>query len=535
MYNVMIVDDEPVIKKGLKCFVDWATLQCEVICEASNGIEAVEMLGHNDIDIIVTDIRMPGMDGLALSDYVHQNFPQIKVIILTAFADFSYAQTAIQYEVVDFVVKTNPTEKIPGAIEKATRLLEKENEQKQKLRLLESKINDHLSEISEKFLKEAAHGLISDEASLLSRSRELGLHLENYFGVHLEVEDTLGSPPTNEYHRFLASIRQFLALAFEERPTYIMAMEKNTLLAIVSMGDGNAAVSTQALLTICNEILAMAENFRRYHLNIGISLMHRDVQTLSIAYREAREALQGSFYSDNYVAVYMPHTSQTLTPGAPPHHTAERIAEYLQQGQNDLAIDQLERLLESYRNIKEPIENVKVACLLIGSYCFRLLSASHPFAPELDESQSAVYKQIQESKSIQLLADILKRLIRSCSRAVAFNDKQPNYIVIECQKYIKEHYNQNLNLQIIADHIHINSSYLSRLYKKVTNESIIDAINKYRIEMAKKLLRNPASKVFEVAEAVGIETPAYFTHVFSKYTGMSPKEYKLNYSQTELG
>ncbi|MHA6531483.1 response regulator [Paenibacillus sp. BAC0078] len=535
MYNVMIVDDEPVIKKGLKCFIDWEALQCEVIGEASNGMEAVEMLGHYDIDIIVTDIRMPGMDGLALSDYVHRNFPQIKVIILTAFADFSYAQTAIQYEVVDFVVKTNPTEKIPGAIEKATQLLEKEKEQQQKLSQLESKINDNLSEISEKFLKEAAHGLISDEAILFSRSRELGLQLENYFGIHLEVEDTLCSLPTNEYHRFLASIRQFLALAFEERSSYIMAMEKNTLLAIVSMDGGNAAVSTQALLTICNEILAMAENFRRYHINIGISLKHRDVLTLSMAYREAREALQGSFYSDNYVAVYMPHTNQTLTPGAPPHHTAEQIAEYLQQGQADLAINQLDRLLESYRSIKEPIENVKVACLLIGSYCFRLLSASQPFAPELDESQSTVYKQIQESKSIQLLADILKRLIQSCSRALAFNDKQPNYIVIECQKYIREHYNQNLNLQIIADHIHINSSYLSRLYKKVTSESIIDAINKYRIEMAKKLLRNPASKVFEVAEAVGIETPAYFTHVFSKYTGMSPKEYKLNYSQTELG
>lgn len=314
-----------------------------------------------------------------------------------------------------------------------------------------------------------------------------------------------------------------------------MAMEKNTLLAIVSMSGGNAAVSTQALLTISNEILAMAENFRQCHVNIGISLIHRDVLTLSRAYLEAKEALQGSFYNDNYVAVYMPHSNQIVTPGAPPHHAAEQIVGYLQQGQSDQAIQRLDQLLESYRSIKEPIGNVKVACLLIGSYCFRLLSTSQPFAPEMDESQSAVYKQIQESKSIQLLADILKRLIRSCSKAMALNDRQPNYIVIECQKYIREHYNQNLNLQIIADHIHINSSYLSRLYKKVTGESIIDVINKYRIEMAKKLLRNPASKVFEVAEAVGIETPAYFTHVFSKYTGMSPKEYKLNYSQTELG
>lgn len=542
MYKVMIVDDEPVIKKGLQCFIDWGVLQCEVICEASNGMEAAELLGYYDIDIIVTDIRMPGMDGLALSDYVHQHFPQIKVIILTAFADFSYAQSAIQYEVVDFVVKTNPTEQIPRAIEKATRLLEKDREQKQKVRQLESKINDNLSEISEKFLKEAVDGLISDEAALFSRSSELGLQLENYFAVYMEVKEMAGAgphayagAPANDHYRFLASIRQFLALAFGERPSYIMAMEKNTLLAIVSMSGGNAAVSTQALLTISNEILAMAENFRQYHVNIGISLIHRDVLTLSKAYLEAREALQGSFYNDNYVAVYMPHSNQTLTSGAPPHHAAEQIAGHLQQGQSDQAIQRLDQLLESYRSIKEPIENVKVACLLIGSYCFRLLSTSQPFAPEMDESQSAVYKQIQESKSIQLLADILKRLIRSCSKAMALNDRQPNYIVIECQKYIREHYNQNLNLQIIADHIHINSSYLSRLYKKVTGESIIDVINKYRIEMAKKLLRNPASKVFEVAEAVGIETPAYFTHVFSKYTGMSPKEYKLNYSQTELG
>ena len=536
MYNVMIVDDEPVIKKGLQCFIDWSVLHCEVLCEASNGMEAVEMLGYYDIDIIVTDIRMPGMNGLALSEYVHRNFPQIKVIILTAFADFSYAQTAIQYEVIDFVVKTNPTEQIPRAIEKATRLLEKEREQKQKVQQLESKIHDNLSEISEKFLKEAVEGLISDEFSLISRSRELGLQLENYFAVYMEVKDMFNpqaytEATSNDHHRFLASIRQFLTLAFAERPCYLLNMEKSALLAIVAMDGGPAAVSTQALLTISNEILAMAEHFRQYHVNIGISLLHQDVLTLPGAYQEAREALQGSFYNDNYVAVYMPHTNQTLTPGAPPHHAAEQIAEHLQHGQSEQAIHRLNQLLESYRSNQEPIGNVKVACLLIASYCFRLLSASQPFAPDMEESQSAVYKQIQESKSIQLLTDILVRLIHSCSKAMTQSDKQPNYIVIECQKYIREHYNQNLNLQIIADHIHINSSYLSRLYKKVTGESIIDVINKYRIEMAKKLLRNPSSKVFEVAEAVGIETPAYFTHVFSKYTGMSPKEYKLNYSQ----
>lgn len=526
----MIVDNEPVIKKGLRCFIDWQALQCEVVCEASNGMEAVELLGQYEIHIIVTDIRMPAMDGLALSEYVHRNFPDIKVIILTAFADFSYAQTAIQYEVVDFVVKINPTEKIPVAIEKATRLLQKEKEQKERLIQLESKIHDTLSEISEKFLKEAVEGLISDEDSLLNRSSELGLQLANYFCIYLEFEDTQLSSLTNEHRQYLASIRQFLSLAFEDRTSYTLAMEQNSLLVIVSINRDDAAVSTQSLLTICKEALAMASNFRRYRLNIGMSTWHRDVLTLSQAYREAREAWKGSFYSDNPVAVYSPKANQAMTAGTPPHHVAEQIAEHLQHGQSELAIRELDRLLEGYRNNQEPIENVKVACLLISSYCFRLLIANQPFTPEPKESQTTVYKHIQESKSIQQLSDILRRLVHSCSEALASSDKQTNYIVIECQKFIRGHYNQNLNLQIMADHIHINSSYLSRLYKGVTGESIIDAINKYRIEQAKKLLRNPASKVFEVGEAVGIETPAYFTHVFTKYTGMSPKEYKLNYS-----
>lgn len=185
----------------------------------------------------------------------------------------------------------------------------------------------------------------------------------------------------------------------------------------------------------------------------------------------AREALKGSFYSDNPVVVYSPHANQAITPVTLPHHVADQIAEYLQRGQKELATHELDHLLERYRSNQEPIENVKVACLPVSSYCFRLRIASQPFVSEPTESQTTVYKQIQESKNIQQLTDILKRLIQSCSEALASNDKQTNYIVIECQKYIREHYNQNLNLQIIADHIHINSSYLSRLYKRVTGES----------------------------------------------------------------
>ena len=145
MYKVMIVDDEPIIKQGLLCFVNWESLDCEVICDAQNGIDAIEKLALHSVDIVLTDVKMPGMNGLELSKFIYENYPSVKVIILTAFSDFSYAQTAIKYNVLDFVIKTNPTEKIPDAIIKAKTLIAQEKEKEEKLKLMEQKANMRLS------------------------------------------------------------------------------------------------------------------------------------------------------------------------------------------------------------------------------------------------------------------------------------------------------------------------------------------------------------------------------------------------------
>jgi two-component system response regulator YesN len=272
----------------------------------------------------------------------------------------------------------------------------------------------------------------------------------------------------------------------------------------------------------------MADSFMRFTISIGISQMQQNIPSLPVAYQEAKDALNGGFYNDNHVSVFMPNTTPAPSSPGQPHYFAEKIVGSLQLENPSEAIKSLESLLEEYRRNKEPIENIKVACMLIASYCYRLLAGFKLFAPELADSEPEIYKQIQSSRSIQSLVNILKQLIKSIAQVIASNDKKFSYLIQETQKYIRDNFCKNISLQIIADHIHVNSSYLSRLYKKETGESIIDAINKYRIDHAKKLLKDPANKVFEVACAVGIEDPAYFTHVFTKYAGMSPKEYKLN-------
>lgn len=533
MYNVMIVDDEPVIKKGLLCFVNWETIDCQVVCDASNGIEAKEKLASHSVDIVVTDIKMPGMDGLELSKFIHKNHPTVKVIILSAFADFSYAQTAIKYNVVDFVIKTNPSEKIPDAIEKAKALITQKKEKEQKLKLLEEKINISLSETCEKFFKDVFNGIIANDSLIQSRMSELGIKLENFFVIIFDINGTSNESSVispEDYNKFMQSVRNFLSMAFKSYQHYTVAADRTLLVAIISFKTYNVPVCTQTLLMTCNEILSMTDSFMRFTISIGISQMKQNIPSLPIAYQEAKAALQGGFYNDNHASVYMPRTIPAQSSTGQSHDFAEKIISSLQLASPLEALKSLESLLEKYRSNKEPIENIKVACMLIASHCYRLLAGYKLFAPELADSEPEVYKQIQASKNIQNLSGILRQLIEGIANIMASNDKQYSYLVKEAQKFIRDNFSKNINLQTIADHIHVNSSYLSRLYKKETGESIVDALNKYRIDIAKKLLKDSSNKVFEVASAVGIEDPAYFTHVFTKYIGMSPKEFKVNNS-----
>jgi two-component system, response regulator YesN len=533
MYNVMLVDDEPVIKKGLLCFVNWEALDCQVICDAKNGIDAKEKLASHSVDIVLSDVKMPGMDGLELSKFIHENYPNIKVIILTAFADFSYAQTAIKYNVVDFVIKTNPTERIPDAINKAKALITQEKENQEKLKLLENRANIRLSEICEKFFKDVFNGIIVNDTLIHSKLAELGIKLENYFVILFDIngvlnENSVISP--EDYNKFMQSVSNFLSMAFKSYSHYTVVVDKTLLVAIISFEKYNVPVCTQTLLMTCNEILSMADSFMRFTISIGISQMKQNIPALPIAYQEAKDALQGGFYHDNHMSVFIPHTAPAPSSTGQPHYFAEKIVGSLQLENPSEALISLERLLEEYRSTKEPIENIKVACMLVASYCYRLLAGYKLFVPELADGESQIYKRIQASKNIHNLKSILRQLIESIAQVMTNHDKKFSYLIKETQKYIRDNFCNNINLQTIADYIHVNSSYLSRLYKKETGESIVDAINKYRIDNAKKLLKDPANKVFEVAGAVGIEDPAYFTHVFTKYTGMSPKEYKLNNS-----
>jgi Response regulator containing CheY-like receiver domain and AraC-type DNA-binding domain len=532
MYRIMIVDDEPFIRKGLQNFIRWDEIDCEIVCEADNGIDAQNKLSAFLPDIIISDIKMPGLNGIALSKFVYENYSEIKVILLTGYSDFSYAQAAVKYGVVDFVLKPTSTEDILAAVCKAKALISQKKEQDIKMSTLENKISINYSDITEKFFQDIINGTLIDTKTISDKLLTLGISLKSYYTIVYEInnfknKDTLTTP--EEVNRFILAVKNLLSLGFKDNTHYNIFLNSHLLCTIICFNNEEDSECMQKILLKCEEILDLVRNFMNFSIAIGISNAHSTVSQIPAAYNEAMKSLANKFYSDGNIFIYSDYlTNQTQIEENVIDNYIEKIKLYIQEGNYDDAIITLKELLEKQKSFKQPIDYIMNTSILICSECSKLLANHNLSLTKIMGDSDDLYKQILQSKTMDSLALLLTEILKSSSQFFSSTQRQNNYIIRKTTEYIKDHYTQTIKLQLIAEHVHVNSSYLSRLFRKETGETITDAIARFRIEKAKELLANTNIKAYEVASMVGIEDSAYFSLLFKKITGLSPLKYKNN-------
>ena len=200
MINVMIVDNESAIRKGMLHFIQWTSLGCEIAAQAGDGQAALDLIPAVKPDLIISDIRMPGMDGLELASRIYQEYPDIKVIILTGYPDFKYAQRAIQSHVVDFVLKPVSVENLTRAVEKAKAEIEKAKSRYTLQQELVHRSQDNLELQRTLFLNELIHHLNNSQIYAINRSAQLGMDLSNYYVLKLLIQPLSGESLTDEQY-----------------------------------------------------------------------------------------------------------------------------------------------------------------------------------------------------------------------------------------------------------------------------------------------------------------------------------------------
>jgi two-component system response regulator YesN len=520
----MVVDDEPLIRQGLTSLVDWKGLGCELVREAENGREAFERLKEQKVDLVICDIRMPEMNGLDFAKAVYEAGLDTKIILLTAFPTFAYAQTALRYHVADYVVKSNYIETLPDAVKSVTARIGRAKRESERLEQLKGRIDSGLAELREKLFFDLFTGALHDDPAIQEKIERSGFpggpYCVTVFKAGAASAEGLEGAGLA---RFLRSVRNFLTLAYCRYETVTVVADSRTLATVIACPQSGGA-EPGAVLGISRDILKTVRESLNFHASVGVSRLYAEASELRGAYREACEEVEWAVFFGTDTVCLAGGRDMSAAPYADDRARLQEASELLNEYSDRAARAWVGQIVGDARKQRVPVARLKELSLMIASVCLK--TAAERSAPGESRAALPPLAAFQESVSVSELTQLLLDMLARTDDALRSRARQYNHYVREALQYIQTHYAQDINLASIADMLHVNRNYLGSLYKKETGETVSAALNRCRIEKAVEMLRNPAVLISDVAERVGFCDPAYFTNLFTKHMGLSPKAYR---------
>lgn len=554
MYRLLIADDEEIIVNGLyDIFSNLEDLDLDVY-KAYSGEEAIQWLGRTRIDIALTDINMPEIDGLQLLDEIKKRWPWCRVIFLTGHSEFNYAYKAIQYSNVRYLLKTEGYDKIIKTVGSVVQELNDENQTNEMIQDAKDQINLARDLFCQKYF----YALLNHDSSLKINAEEferLFIHLKAEEPVMLVLGEILTLPKTIDFwekNQIMYSIKQLVVRYFSMHVNSLAVPLKDDRIAVFVQArrvqsqpentDGSMSIFLKGTLEMvqaaCREKLnapvnfALAENpcgwgeIAEKYVSLMDLLSHhigRDVETI-IDEREFRKqrqtfvpAVKGSF--DDAAAVLQ---------GLLYRKDLDSLYHAVETGEEQEYFEALGMWLEPLGEIQDKSNAIALEAyqtiITFFLSCINRAGLASRFSEfcnlnRLHDSENHATWKAASDQLLELshmLFDLQKE--EQCKRT--------NEIIDFIQQYIETHLSEDLSLTSLSEKTYLNPSYLSRLYHQTTGHKLSGFIENARIKRAKELLENPYEKVYEIARKVGYDTAASFTRLFKKTEGISPQEYR---------
>ncbi|WP_162515348.1 response regulator [Paenibacillus pinistramenti] len=506
--HIAVVDDEERIRQGLAKLIELTGSDFKVSGTFASAQELLDRLGTFPLDFLITDIKMPQMDGLQLIEQLRRRSPGTRLAILSGFNDFVFARQAIRYGVEDYLLKPVDQKELTELLNRIRDAVEQDKARqevsaRERIRLLLGMNALHLREP------------VAQEALLRLEETE---ELHDRYAVFLLRSETDLSRD---------GLMRFTPVW--KRSCRLIEWEPGQTLIIAAVNPGEQERTVRELGDSLLQYLPQHHTVR-----LGVSCIQTGAGGLRAAYEEARAGLQYSWYERSIKAVTMAEGLKRSKTAADSPHIYKQIDKNLRPALELLDAERIRDILTQWLREVEAQrpgwQELTEAC----SVLFELLrsdqsEADHPAASAAGPASGGAGAQLfipaayphWEAFSAALLArtEELLRLLKE--------NRQENRAVETVKVFIQQHYKEELELSRLADAVYLTPSYLSKLFRTETGETITDYIISVRIERAKELLlKEPGLKTYEVGEQVGYADPAYFNKVFKKMAGCTPKEYR---------
>ena len=533
MIKVILADDEPKVCHLINQLAEWDRFDMQLVGEAHNGIAAMELIQQLHPDLVISDIKMPGYDGLMLLKAARALIPEIEFVIISGYRQFEYAQTAIQYGVCDYLLKPVSKEALNETLEK----IRLRHGQRSVVQNIENKIR--LGLLSD-LLK--GKGLPASAIPALNESYQYHFQQDDQLGIFVIKADALDTAELDsEKKDDISSGLRETAWALLKKHVLPLCHDLEVLGdgysiwgVLGAQGDAFSAIR-QALLGTLKELKVEFSLFSRLRLTMAITRPCITIASLPDAMVTVRRVLDQRLI-DRHTAMFEQLPQEIFIP------QQALLANLTRDMEAAVDVMDMERIRESLQNFTKELLGYNPAgyqlydMVLDGYHAVRAAAQRSLMHTELALEQcglpgEAVFQNLAEQcGSTARLLQVFERqalgMITDYQALISSNNTKP---INMAKKYIQEHFAGHLSLEEISDHVGFNPSYFTTLFKKETGQTIVEYLTDVRIQQARQMLRTTRMTAQEICDAVGYHDSKHFLKTFKKATGISPMEYRKLY------
>ncbi|MGQ7889484.1 response regulator [Paenibacillus sp. WC2504] len=527
MMRILIVDDEILVRIGLKTIIPMNNEEFQVIGEAASGLEALAILENHPCEIVLTDIRMPDMDGLELLQIIRERWPAMKCLILSNHSDFAYVQKALRLGATEYITKLEiqPSE-LMQKLRAIKEQLQIEKQGQTAYTKLEQKVNQYSSEVKEKRLRE----LVLGHSSRREIEQEfIEFQLEPFPAPLSAIAIQIESYEELTHNNRFQSDR---LLTYTVKNVLSEILKKYGNGELLEIGGGKFCVLIGQLNpAVLQEMQNAVHTFLKISISCGVSPPLEDPYLLQQAYEKADYSLSYRFYfGRSCIVAYhqIPPAAHRLSDPWDEENLRKRIDEQDESGLRQRLKDWTQELLSKKDVPPLMLRETWLSLLHMFSRSFKA-DGNDIYSVTLHENQYP-YHVIRNAETLQELADWFVGWIPVFMDYKRQHGKEKLRPEIQTViRIITDQYNLPMKVANLACKVGYTENYLSMLFKKETGKTITDYVTNVRMKTARELLKNPDYKIFEISEKIGYADPNHFSRSFKQLEGMYPTEFRKLY------
>lgn len=527
MTKLLIVDDEPLVQIGIKSMLNWADYGIEICGTAVNGANALELIEKYSPEIVITDIRMPIMNGLELAKICRDTYGKIPLfIVLTSYEEFQLVKEALSYQVVDYLVKLELD--ASSLAESINRTLDRLKELKA-TEEIRSTGKPLLQIYHDKFFLRLLHNLFDNEEQFELQVRDLSLDFSDrcyvavQCGIHEEPQ-AAGMEHEKLLNLYNSTIQMAGDILNKHLPCHVISLDMKHFVVLFHVAS-TEVLDYEKIMEALSNAASMVHNYFNVWLSMGIGSAVDAPLKICESFQDARIAFATADRDCPIV------NCTQATPDA--HKNSFNISVFknditraFEEFDTDVLYQTLTQIMDIFAsNPMRYLQAIDGACNILY-LAISLLPEGEATMSEIFSRYSDGYRSIYRVGNVEQvlewmttlrdgLCDILK------SRKVTYKE----HVITNVKKYIQSHIEERLTLNDVAGIFGLSPNYLSVLFKKTCDTGFSEYITQMKVSKAKTMLLEQDMKIYEVANQLGFESAFYFSKVFKKVEGMSPREY----------